>query len=115
MEKKKIKIKKRELLSRILIEKEGRPKTFWQKEMTLLNRLIKEFGESDFWNYFTLDKKVDSVAILTCDFYKNLIDQRIKQFHFELKEAPKEIKLEEKALVEPKRFTKAKTVRDFLS
>lgn len=115
MSKKKIKIKKRELLSRILIKKEGRPKTFWQKEMTLLNRLIKEFGESDFWNHFTLEQKVDSVAVLTCDFYKNLISQRIKQFHFKMKTPPKEVKLEDTALVEPKRVTKIQTIRDFLS
>lgn len=115
MGRKKSIVKKKELLNRIIIEKEGRPKTFWQKEMTLLNRLIKEFGETEFWNVFSLDTKVDSVAILTCDYYKDLIRSRIKQYNLKLKERPQEVKLEEKAVAQPRKTTKCKTVRDFLS
>jgi hypothetical protein len=115
MARKKSLVKKRELLNRLIIKKEGRPKTFWQKEMTLLNRLIKEFGESEFWNVFSLDQKVDSIAVLTCDFYRDLIINRIKQYNFKLKDKPVEVQLDDSPLVEPKQVQKQQTVRDFLS
>lgn len=112
--KKKHKVNKRNLLNRIILPPKKSTQTFWKKEMTLLNRLIKDFGNEKFWDKFSLGKKVESVAILSCDFYQDLIKRKIIEFNYQIPKQKEDLKLEDKPVVDVIEVRKPQTVRNFL-
>jgi len=79
-----VKIKKREVLKRLLEIEGSKPATFWKKEMTLLNKLLKEYPEPRFWSFFQFERKINSLALAFDGYYKSYLAEKYKQYCFDL-------------------------------
>ena len=79
-----VKIKKREVLKRLLDIEGSKPATFWKKEMTLLNKLIKSYPDPRFWSFFEFDRKINSLALAFDGYYKKYISDKYKGYCFDL-------------------------------
>ena len=52
------------LLKPELLENNAKKASFWARECKIASKLIKERPEEDFWNYFGLNYKLNSLAFL---------------------------------------------------
>jgi hypothetical protein len=88
-----VKIKKRDIISRLVNIPSKSKRIFWQKEMTLLNRLEKKFDSLDFWSKVELPHKLDSLAVLFSDYYASLLKKKFIEFNYEIPTSSESVEL----------------------
>jgi len=109
-----VKVNKREIISRLVEIPTKNKRPFWAKEMKLLNDLMAEFDNPRFWAKVKFPTIFPSLAYLKTDFGKGELRRKYLEFNFDIP-PPKEYNLGKK-VGEDRSFSKPpKTIKDFLS
>jgi hypothetical protein len=108
------KLNKKEIVLRIITPPKSIKGAYWTREYKILNDLIKEFPNIDFWQKVNFNQEWDSLLILKSDYGKSLLNKKYKEFHYEIPKKEK-IKLTKKSGRDKIIKTKPKTIRGFLS
>jgi hypothetical protein len=108
-------LNKRQIIQRHINEPKTNKRAFWKKEMTLLNRFLKEFPDQCFWSMVDFHQKFDSLAILASTNWKKFVKKKYLDYNYVVPkyEPPK---LEKTKLGSDGNIEKRKrTIKDFLS
>ena len=108
-------LNKREIIQRHINEPSSQKRAFWKKEMTLLNRFLKEFPDQCFWSKVSFGEKFDSLAILASPNWKKLVKKKFLEYNYKIPQ-PVNHKLSDTKEGEDANIRKRKkTIKDFLS
>jgi hypothetical protein len=106
------KLNKRDLIKRLVIEPDKQKRTFWAREMKLLNDLMEMFPCEEFWSKVSI-ALVPSLAVLRSDQGLNQIRKKYREFNYKI--PPKiEIPIGEKTGNDKIISKKPKTIRQFI-
>ena len=108
------KINKKEILLRIIPPPKKQIQAFFSREYKILNRLLKEFPNLDFWAKVNFNQDWDSIKILQDGFGRALLEKKYKEFHHKLPTEP-HFKISKKSGKDKNINIKPNTIRDFLS
>jgi hypothetical protein len=109
-----VKLNKREVISRLVEIPTKNKRPFWAKEMKLLNGLMGEYDNPRFWSKVKFSIIFPSLAYLKTDFGKGELRRKYNEFNFDIP-IPQEYYLSEKVGEDKKYAKKIKTIKDFLS
>ena len=106
------KLNKRNLIKKLVIEPNKQKRTFWAREMKLLNDLMQIFPKQNFWEKMNFEK-VSSLAILRSEYGLAKLNKLYMEFNYII---PKkiEIALGKKAGEDKIISKKTKTIRQFI-
>ena len=108
-------LNKRQIIQRHINEPKTNKRPFWTKEMTLLNRFLKEFPDQCFWSNVDFGQKFDSLAILASTNWKKLVKRKFREYNYKIP-SPVIHKLSDTKEGEDANISKRnKTIKDFLS
>ena len=109
-------INKRLLLKKFVEFPKNGVRHFFSREMMFLNKLIERYS-IEFLQVLSLDKKYDSLAVISSDSFEKELDSRFRNFNFKINES-----LYDKVEVFPDKFgedlsfkQKPKTIKEFLN
>lgn len=108
------KLNKKQILQRIIIIPDKGRREFWRREYKILNDLLEQYPNLDFWQKVKFNQEWDSLRILKSDYGKKILEKKYKEFNFILTEH-KKIDLGEKIGQDKNINKKPKTIREFLS
>ena len=108
------KLNKKEIVLRIITPPKSIKGAYWTREYKILNDLIKEFPNLDFWEKVNFHQDWDSLLILKSEYGKSLLKKKYKEFHYKIPKKEK-IKLTKKSGYDKIVEIKPKTIRGFLS
>jgi len=80
----------------------------------MLNTLLAEFPDQDFWKKVNFQKKYDSLAFFISQYGKKTLTKKYNEYNYKIP-LVKKIKLGEKIGQDKKIKKKNKTVRDFFN
>ena len=108
-----VKLNKKQLVLRIITPPKKIKGAFWTREYKILNDLLLDFPNIDFWEKINFNQDWDSLLILKSPYGKSVLKKKYKEFHHVI---PKENKilLKNKSGKDKKISTKPKTIRGFL-
>ncbi len=105
---------KKKIVERLVeVPAKGR-RPFWAREMTLLNRLLKQQPDLKFWSKVNFGERFPSLAYLLTDIGKGQIRRKYNEFSFEIPPV-QTYNLGEKEGEDRIVPRKTKTIRSFLS
>ena len=67
------KFKKRDVISRLIEIPKTQKRPFWAREMKMLNSLMEEFPNQEFWQKVRFTKKYDSLAYFLSEIFKKKV------------------------------------------
>ena len=107
------KLNKKEIVLRIITPPKTIKGPFWTREYKILNDLLLEFSNIDFWEKVNFNQDWDSLLILKSPYGQSILRKKYKEFHYTL---PKEEKilLKNKSGKDKAINIKPKTIRGFL-
>ena len=73
------KFNKREVISKILEIPKTQKRPFWAREMKMLNTLIEEFNDKEFWQKVNFNKKYDSLAYFISPYGKKYLRRKFNE------------------------------------
>jgi len=109
-----VKLNKREIILRLVEVPSKNKRPFWAKEMKLLNGLLEEYDDINFWSKVKFSIIFPSLAYLKTDFGKGELRRKYNEFNFDIP-LPQEYYLQKKIGEDKTYPKKVKTVKDFLS
>ena len=109
-----MKLNKREVILRLVEIPAKNKRPFWAKEMKLLNDLIAEYDDIEFWEKVKFNMIFPSLAYLKTDFGKADLRRKYNEFNFDIP-PPKEYNLSDKIGQDRTYSKKIKTAKDFLA
>ena len=109
-----MKANKREIISRLVEIPTKNKRPFWAKEMKLLNDLMEEFDNPQFWKKVKFNTIFPSLAYLKTEFGKGELRRKYIEFNFDIP-PPQEYNLGQKVGQDRPYTKKPKTIKDFLS
>jgi hypothetical protein len=107
------KFNKREVLKRIIIIPDKGRRDFWKREYKLLNDLLENYPDLDFWQKVQFHQEWDSLRILKSDYGKKILDKKYREFHYILPTKTK-YTLGDKCGPDSNIKKKPTTIREFL-
>jgi len=112
----KAKIRRQDIIDRLVEVPDGSDRRFWAKEMTMLKRLEKRYN-LEFLNELTFFKKVDSLMLLSSKELRPTLDLKFKKFNYRpVKDPELEYNISEEKFGEDRQIEHApKTTREFLN
>jgi hypothetical protein len=109
------KINKKNILARLTLVPTKDKRLFYMREMKFLNDLCERYSE-EFMNIVSFDKKFDSLAYITCNKLKGLMDQKFRAFNYCIDLSKYEsYTLNDKCGSDAEVQKQTKTVKDFLN
>lgn len=107
------KFNKREVVSRIVEVPKTQKRAFWAREMKMLNTLISEFDNQDFWQKVNFTKKYDSLAYFISYYGKKYLRRKFNEYNYKIP-VLKKVKLGSKQGKDKDIKIKKTTIRDHL-
>lgn len=83
------KFNKREVISKILEIPKTQKRPFWAREMKMLNTLIEEFNDKEFWQKVNFNKKYDSLAYFISPYGKKYLRRKFNEYNYKIPVTPK--------------------------
>ena len=112
------KLNKKQIVLRLITPPKSPKGPYWSREYKILNSLMKEFPDEQFWNSIKFSEGWDSLLIFQSDYGKTLLSKHYKEWQYKIDDQSKQtIRFELTDKVEPDKIInrKPKTVRQFLS
>lgn len=80
------KLNKKQILLNLITPPKSTSGGFWKREYEVLNRLMKQYPDKNFWQKVKFNMEWDSIMILQTDYGKSLLDKKYKSFHYKIPE-----------------------------